>query len=170
MRLPQLGDAMAPQASAEIASRADAPALSRLLSAAFEQPWDERWVAEHLFDDESVVETHVVHRGDEIVATASVRLLPGQFPGAGYVHFVATAPEARGGGLGVRMTSAVLHSFATMGLSQAVLETDDDRLSAISLYLGLGFVPEYRDHQHLLRWSRVFRALRGRPSQREASR
>lgn len=166
MRLPQLPEVTTP-VGVETASRSDAPALSRLLSAAFEQPWDEKWVVDNLFADESVVATFVLRGPDSIAATASARLLPEQFPESGYVHFVATAPEARGRGLGGQATQAVLAAFAARGLRQAVLETDDGRLGAISLYLGLGFVPEYRNPEHVLRWSSIFSQLAGGTSHRE---
>ena len=39
---------------------------------------------------------------------------------------------------------AALYEFARMGLTDAVLETDDDRLAAIKTYQNLGFQPEHR--------------------------
>lgn len=165
MRLPVLGQGAGAATGVALASPDDAPGLSNLLSAAFGEPWDERWVTENLYDDASVVATYVIRGENGLDATASARLLPDQFPDAGYVHFVATSPAARGKGLGVTVTRAVLGCFADRGMQQAVLETDDQRLSAISMYLALGFVPEYRSADHLHRWSRVFASLgaRARP-------
>jgi mycothiol synthase len=40
-----------------------------------------------------------------------------------------------------------------------VLETDDERLPAIKVYLALGYVPQYPDASHEDRWSKIFRAL-----------
>ena len=163
MCLPSIGDLASGDRPADIASVSDAPALSRLLAQAFEQPWDRAWVEENLFGDKTVAATYVVRDRDRIVATASARLLPEQYPDAGYVHFVATAADVRGRGLGAQVTHSVLSSFVERDLHQAVLETDDERLSAISMYLGLGFVPVYREDDHVARWSQILSLLRCRP-------
>jgi GNAT superfamily N-acetyltransferase len=63
----------------------------------------------------------------------------------GYVHMVCVRPEHRGHHLGYWVTLAVLHYFRTGGMRDAILETDDFRLSALRIYLELGFVPVLRD-------------------------
>ncbi|WP_163541965.1 GNAT family N-acetyltransferase [Occultella kanbiaonis] len=112
--------------------------------------------------DTFVVEAGAVSGADAegtLVATASGRHDTTRFPGLGYIHWVAVAPRARGQGLGVAGVSVVLRALRGRGYTQAVLETDDDRLPAIAGYLRLGFVPIYRDPDHLARWSEVMRSL-----------
>lgn len=159
MRRPHLGALPPVPAGVESADAADALGLAVLLEAAFEEAWDRDRVGRDLLDDPSVRRTLIIRDGDAIAATASARVLPSDYPGAGYVHWVASDPTRRGQGLGFAATLAVLHEFLAEGLTEAVLETDDQRLSAIRVYLGLGFVPQYRDDSHQLRWSKIFGAL-----------
>jgi mycothiol synthase len=162
MRRPDLsGLPAAPptEVGVEVASEADVPQLAALLDASFEDSWDGDRVRRDLLNDSTVRRTLIIRDGDAIVATASARVLPGEFPGAGYVHWVASDPKRRGQGLGFAATLAVLYDFIDAGLTESVLETDDERLSAIRVYLGLGFVPQYRDESHQSRWSKIFIAL-----------
>jgi mycothiol synthase len=159
MRRPDLSDLPPAPAGVEVASEADVPGLALLLDASFEDPWDGARVRRDLLDDPTVHQTLVIRDGDAIVATASARVLPAEYPGAGYVHWVASDPKRRGQGLGFAVTLAVLYEFITEGLTESVLETDDERLSAIRVYLGLGFIPQYRDDSHQSRWSKIFIAM-----------
>jgi mycothiol synthase len=159
MRRPDLADLPPAPAGIESAAAADVAGLASLLAAAFDEPWDGDRVRRDLLDDPTVKRTLIMRDGGAIVATASARVLPSDYPGAGYVHWVASDPTHRGRGLGFAATLAVLHEFLAEGLTEAVLETDDQRLSAITVYLGLGFVPQYRDESHQLRWSKIFTAL-----------
>lgn len=165
MRLPDLTDRppASPGAGAgppvEVADKAAAPALARLLELAFADGWDVARVESELFDDPTVVAAFVVYDGDLAVATASARLLPDAYPGAGYVHWVASDPRARGRGLGRVVMAAVLERFRQEGMTGAVLETDDHRLAAIRLYLSTGFVPVHRGEDDAARWEAVFGRL-----------
>jgi mycothiol synthase len=161
MRRPDLASLPPVPAGVESADAEDVPGLVSLLEAAFEEPWDGDRVRRDLLEDPSVRRTLIIRDGEAIVATASARVLPSEYPGAGYVHWVASHPTHRGQGLGFAATAAVLQEFLTEGLTEAVLETDDERLSAIRVYLGLGFIPQYRDGGHQLRWSKIFTALVG---------
>lgn len=159
MRRPDLAALPPVPAGVESADARDVPGLASLLEAAFDESWDSGRVRRDLLDDPSVRRTLIIRDGDAIVATASARVLPSEYPGAGYVHWVASDPTRRGQGFGFAATLAVLHEFLAEGLTEAVLETDDQRLSAIRVYLGLGFIPQYRDDSHQLRWSKIFTAL-----------
>jgi mycothiol synthase len=139
---------------------ADAAGLADLLTAAFEEQWDVGRVRGALLDAPDVVRTWVVEGPDgHLLATASERLLPDTYPDAGYLHWVASAPAARGVGLGSLVTLACLAGFAGRGLPRAVLETEDFRVPAVRTYLRLGFVPEYRTEDERMRWSGLFPRL-----------
>jgi mycothiol synthase len=102
---------------------------------------------------------YVVVQGSNLLATASARLDQVAFPGSGYVHWVGCANASRRKGLGRAVCGAVLARFAETGCKDAVLETDDDRLPAIGLYLALGFVPEPRHAGDAERWKHVRQQL-----------
>lgn len=159
MRRPDLKELPPVPAGVELAGPSDMVALTRLLDASFAMDWTPELVRRELLDDPTVRATYLVRRGERIIATASARVLPDRYPGAGSVHWVASDPDHRGRGLGLAVTLAVLHRFADEGLTASVLETDDERLPAISAYLRLGFVPEYPDPRHRQRWSTIFRRL-----------
>ena len=99
-----------------------------------------------------------VEHGGEAVGTACALRRPDLGTEAGYVHMVAVKPEHRGHGLGRALVLAVLHRFREMGFRAATLRTDDWRLAAIRMYLGLGFEPKMTDGSHEGRW----REVRGR--------
>lgn len=147
----------------QVAGEANARGLAQLLSDAFGESWDGDRVHRDLLDADDVLATYVIAEGDVVLATASAHLLAARAQqGLGYVHWVASAPRARGQGLGLAVTVAVLRDFAGGALSGAVLETDDERTAAIRLYLTLGFVPIYAGSEDRLRWSKVFARLGSR--------
>ena len=77
----------------------------------------------------------------------------------GYVHFVGVRPSYAGKKLGAAATLAVLHKFVEEGLNEAVLETDDFRLPAITIYRRLGFAPKIQHESHGPRWQAVYEEL-----------
>ncbi len=166
MRRPDLAELPAAVAAIDVAGPDDADALARLLTASFGEPWDAAKVRRDLLDEPTVSQTFLIRDGDRVVATASARTLPETHPGAGYLHWVASDPEARGRGIGRDVVLAVLHRFAADGCAASVLETDDHRLAAIKLYLRLGYVPQYPEPDHERRWSVIFRALLGPAAER----
>ena len=138
----------------------DLDALSAMMRIAFE---DEQWTSERLrrvlTEAPDVKKTFILDSGGLPVASASARVMPDDYPESGYVHWVAVDPAHQGQHLGRYVTLATLHEFKRMGLHDAVLETDDHRLSAIKTYQNLGFVPEHRHDSHLERWAIVFSNL-----------
>lgn len=134
--------------------------LSEVLAASFPgDTWDPARVARELTDARDVLDVLVAEADERLIATASGRQDIARFPGIGYIHWVAVAPTARGRGLGLDAVEAVLFALHERGFTQAVLETDDDRLPAIAAYLRLGFIPMYRHVDDPARWSDVMRAL-----------
>lgn len=89
------------------------------------------------------------------------------FPGEGWFRMVGTHPSARGQGAGRLVMIAALHSLAARGYKSTVLSTDDERLSAISLYLALGFEPVYTHESHKERWEKVFAELKRREAEKK---
>ena len=147
------------------ATIADLSALAALLATAFPElgDWPENNTRSHLFEDLTVKKTLVIveETTGALAATASARLLPERYPGAGYIHWVGANPLYRGRGLGRLVSLAVLHEFRTMGYTSSVLDTDDFRIPAIKTYLALGFAPEISDPSHAIRWAALEGALGG---------
>jgi mycothiol synthase len=160
MRQPEISELPAapplePGAVLRAAELADHEQLASLLSEAFGDSWDAERVAAEFSPGNGVDATYVVATPAGVIATAAARRLPDRYPDAGYVHYVGARSSDRGKRLGEVVTRRVLAHFATEGLHQAVLETDDFRLPAIWTYLRLGFVPEPREPGDLVRWSAV---------------
>jgi mycothiol synthase len=137
----------------------DIAALATLLTRAFEEKWDEERVRRTLTEAPDVDAVYVVAQGDELVATASARIMPDIFPGSGYLHWVAVDPRYRGQGLGSLVSIRVLQHFRDLGLHDAVLETENFRMAAVRTYLRLGFVPESRDREEQRRWASLLPGL-----------
>ena len=137
----------------------DAAGLADLLGAAFpEHIWTIAKANADLLQAVDVPVTFVIEEVGKIIATASVRYVQ-RFPESGYVHWVAVDPRQRGRRLGTVVMAHVLQRFAADGRASSILETDDERLPAITSYLGQGFTPHYTDSDHEDRWSRVFERL-----------
>jgi mycothiol synthase len=107
-----------------------------------------------------VTATYVaVSKRDGVVATSSARDVPARFPTWGYVHWVAADPAHQGKGLGRAVLVRCLHHFRAQGHTGAALETDDDLLQALRLYLAVGFVPGGDHPSYAERWRRVMANL-----------
>ena len=144
-----------------VATPEDATPLAALLGGAFpDKPWDTERAQQTFFRDPTVHTTFVAtSAAGELLATATARVDPVNYPGEGYVHWVATHPAAQGRGLGRLLMQRVLQTFADLGLGGAVLETDDHRLPALRLYLSLGFEPVPWHESHPGRWEMVHAML-----------
>jgi mycothiol synthase len=165
MRRPTLVDlpAMPILAAPLVVRRAraeEAGALAALLGRAFEaERWDAAGTERELFCDETVKATLVVAEG-RLVATASLQVRP-DLPECGWVRWVATELDRRREGLARALVIGVLAMAGQAGCREARLRTTADRLTAIALYLRLGFEPLVRSDQDREVWERVIRRLSG---------
>ncbi len=98
-------------------------------------------------------------RDGEVAGTACAWRGAGVPEGVGYVHMVAVDPAHRGKQLGKALVVAVLRRFRELRYHTATLRTDDHRLPAIRLYLGLGFHPVMTHESHPGRWEAVYENL-----------
>jgi mycothiol synthase len=143
-------------------SGADDEALARLMGRAFgDATWTRERVRQAFVADATVHATIVIAAEDGLAATASVRLVPDQYRGSGYVHWVGTDPAHGGKRLGAIASLAVLHRFVGLGCRDAFLETDDHRIPALKTYLALGFQPVERGEGHAERWREIQARLAG---------
>ena len=94
------------------------------------------------------------------VATAMAVHNPSDLhPYGGELGWVAGRSEHAGRGLGIAICAAVIRRFAQAGYDRVYLQTDDERLPAIKVYLKLGFVPFLYQRTMLERWREVCETL-----------
>lgn len=93
------------------------------------------------------------HEG-QVVGTSAAWVEPSD-PGAGYLHMVGVLPEHQGKRLGKLLTLEAMRLSQQEGFSTLRLVTDDWRLAAIRVYLGLGYVPLLMHPTHRSRWELI---------------
>jgi ribosomal protein S18 acetylase RimI-like enzyme len=141
----------------------DAAALGGLLQESFP---DWGWTADRaeaeLIHGQGIRRVWLAHRGDAVIGTASERIVESGRSSEGEVFWVAVSPASRGLGVGALVTSAVLAGFAEAGLSRALLDTQDDKVVAIGMYLQFGFIPSPRSEAEEVMWSQLVSAITSR--------
>lgn len=94
-----------------------------------------------------------------LVATAMARHRPDAntyyFPYGGEICLVFVHPEHRQQGLGRAVTAAVLTRLLAIGYPTIYLNVIDGRLSAIRMYLRLGFIPLLYTPDVTVRWQTI---------------
>lgn len=138
----------------------DEAGLSRVYTAAFlgcetEEDVHEKMVAHACF---TPARLFVLENKGHVVGTAAA-WLEATDPGAGYLHMLGVIPDHRGKGLGKALTVATLHYTRDEGFTRQRLLTDDWRVPALCLYLGLGYYPVYTDDTHPERWEAIAEKL-----------
>ncbi len=164
MRRPNLDDLPAMPSLEEgyqlrLAQPGEAEAIAVLLQGAFDDTeWTVDKVRKELLDAKDVVKTFIVDYRGVSVATASLRISD-EFPGSGYLHWVASHPAHRRKNLGLVVCLACMYAARERSCSSAVLETQEMRIPAIGLYKKLGFEPVYREPSDGERWLLVLSNL-----------
>jgi len=140
----------------------DEAAWANIINASF---GGDKWNAERCrhdltsrpqFDPEGLF--FVLHQGEPVGTACAWRQSVDEGK-VGYVHMLGVVPEYQGKGLGYALVLCTLHFFKDRGFQEAVLDTDDFRLSAIKTYFNLGFEPVYVDESHSCRWEVVLAKL-----------
>ncbi len=105
------------------------------------------FVLEHLTDNALAATTMATHNAKHL------------HPYGGELGWVAAAPDHRGHGLGATACAATVDRFIRAGYRRIYLMTDDHRLSAIRIYLKLGFVPFLYETDMEDRWQSICHLL-----------
>jgi ribosomal protein S18 acetylase RimI-like enzyme len=141
----------------------DAVELGGLLADSFpEWGWSQERALAELINGPDIQRVWLAVDGQTPVGTASQRVIELDGIRQGEVYWVAVAPSCRGRGVGAALTSAVLAGFSQAGLARALLDTQDDRLTAITMYLRFGFIPSPRTVAEEAGWSQVLAAIASR--------
>ena len=98
----------------------------------------------------------IMHGGKAI---ASVTVVCDTETKDGLIHMVGSLPECRGKGVGKLMGSIGDYVLKTTGMQTASLKTDDFRVPAIKVYLGVGFQPDLSTEDFVQRWDAIYKGL-----------
>ena len=129
-----------------------------LFMCGFEQWNSPLKIGEYLCDQERREGSRIVALGAEIVGATFASRQSSPFR-AGVLDYVIIHPNHRNRGLGRAVCAGVVKFFSEHGYDLVVLQTDDWRVSAIKVYLSLGFEPEITRDDMPGRWETVMREL-----------
>jgi len=133
----------------------EAGALSALCGRAYTaEVWEPEGTKRELFHDNTVRAVLVVADADQLLATASLQVNPAE-PESGQVRWVATELEWRRRGLARALVVRLLELAKKEGCKAVYLRTTTDLLSAITLYLQLGFEPVKSNESDRDAWEEV---------------
>ena len=149
---------------------ADIESWADTLQAGGFEAWNEEKVREYLKDPERREGSRVVEQGGRVVAGTFAsrinrRLITNDDtdeggPEEAILDFVVTHPDHRGKGLGRATCTEVSRFFVARGCKTVSLGTDDWRLSAIHVYLSLGYRPIMSRSDMAPRWAAVQEKLK----------
>lgn len=88
----------------------------------------------------------LAEQGETLVASAWIKIEPGE--DAGELYALAVDPDAQGRGLGRWMTALTLDHLTRRGLDRAVLYTEADNTGAVRTYAAAGFTTDRVDVQY----------------------
>jgi mycothiol synthase len=104
----------------------------------------------------------VVHEeSGELAAACMASHVPAlRHPDAGNLGWLATGRNYEGRGLGTVVASAVTNRLVEAGYNRIYLETHDEMIPAISVYLKLGWIPYLYSEEMVGRWESIFETLK----------
>ena len=116
-----------------------------------EQFYENHW-KDPLIPDDGIF--FAVNPEGRIFSTATVQVLPGH---VGNLHMVGTAEDCKGLGGGRAVCTEVVRYFQKHEITLAFLNTDDFRIPAIKIYLGLGYRPYLYEDGMVDRWQALMK-------------
>ena len=93
-----------------------------------------------------------VNAEGRLFSTATVQVRPGHI---GNLHMVGTSMDCKGLGGGRAVCTQVIRYFQKHEIKLAYLNTDDFRIPAIKIYLGLGYRPYLYNDEMPERWHKL---------------
>lgn len=99
----------------------------------------------------------VIHKSTQkVVATMVARVRPARnYCKSGDIGWLCTDPKYRGKGLGYIAAASSVNCLLSNGYDDIYVNTDDDRLPAIKIFLKLGFKPLMYKNTMLDRWGLI---------------
>ena len=94
----------------------------------------------------------IIYNGEEV---ATITVICNSENKEGYIHMVATIPQARGKGIGNLMSFLAVKVLKERNMKTAYLTTDDFRLPAIKTYLKSGLFPDLSTEDFKNRWEKI---------------
>ncbi len=139
----------------------DAESYLRLMNRAGFEDWDESSVAEALAKSlpNGIFFLEPAETGRPVATAAAFHAPTDLHPFGGELGWVGTHPDHRDRGLGRMVCAAAVDRLVRAEYERIYLITDEWRLPAIKIYLGLGFVPFLFAPEMKERWRAVCREL-----------
>ncbi len=97
----------------------------------------------------------VIYEESGEIVTSAMALQSNVYPSGGELGWLAGDPAHAGKGLGLAVSAAVIARFIEEDLCDIHLYTEDYRLSALRIYLKLGFIPFLSTPGMLARWQTI---------------
>ena len=103
----------------------------------------------------------VIHKASNtVVATMAARHDSGKGSGKiGCITWLCTHPKYRGLGLGTVVASAAVNRLLDLNYNKIFVNTDDERLAAIKIFLKLGFEPLIYKSAMRNRWNLIMKSI-----------
>lgn len=123
--------------------------------------WDLPRIQKVFLDNKDVKRTfRLLHTNTDgtttVAGTATLKIMPNDFPGAGYLHWVAVHPRHQGHGFAKILVNAVLREARdNHGATSSVLHVVDTSLPALSTYFQFGFEPIMVEENNVGRWEAI---------------
>jgi ribosomal protein S18 acetylase RimI-like enzyme len=144
---------------------------ARVMSRSLVAEADANWFSRTFNDDPAYNPDNLllIYEDTTPVAAAAAWQKPSEAKKTGLVYMLGVDRDYQGRGLGRIMLLLVLHRLKDRGFHKVLAITEDFRLPVISLYLSLGFKPQYRNRLDALRWKKALRRVRGMSKKRPGS-
>ena len=121
----------------------------------FDGDWNENTLQEFMFSIERQKGSRLIVEGNKVVASTFASSSIYEKKEVGRLDFVVTHPMHRKKGLGKSICLSVINHFVEKDYKKVILQTEDWRVSAISIYLKLGFRPVYTNNKMKKRWEKI---------------
>jgi len=121
----------------------------------FDGDWNENTLQEFMFSIERQKGSRLIVEGNKVVASTFASSSIYEKKEVGRLDFVVTHPMHRKKGLGKSICLSVINHFVEKDYKKVILQTEDWRVSAISIYLKLGFRPVYTNNKMKKRWQEI---------------
>jgi len=121
----------------------------------FDGEWTEDTFQEFMSPIERQKGSRLIVKKNKVVASTFASSSIYENKEVGRLDFVVTHPMHRKKGLGKSVCISVINHFVEKNYKKVILQTEDWRISAISIYLKLGFRPVYSDNNMKKRWQEI---------------
>ena len=121
----------------------------------FDGIWNENTFQEFISPIERQKGSRLILEKNTVIAATFASAAIYETKEVGRLDFVVTHPVHRKKGLGKNICIAVINHFIEKKYNKVILQTDDWRISAIAVYLKLGFKPVFTSKKLEEKWKEI---------------